>query len=114
MYASWDAEEYGLVGSTEWAEEHEDEIGQKAVLMLNVDSAVGGPNLSADGIPSLRDLFLSAASDVTDPRTGKSLAVEWLEARRRGLGLPSLWTSTPPSGPVRSTKTVHSGFPAPR
>ena len=48
--------------------------------MLNVDSAVGGPNLSADGIPSLRDLFLSAASDVTDPRTGKSLAVEWLEA----------------------------------
>ncbi|HEU5118042.1 MAG TPA: transferrin receptor-like dimerization domain-containing protein, partial [Isosphaeraceae bacterium] len=99
LYASWDAEEYGLVGSTEWAEEHEKEIGQKAVLMLNVDSAVSGPNLSADGIPSLRDLFLSAASDVTNPRTGKTLADEWLEARRRA------WASEP----VDLDATVWSG-----
>ena len=83
MYTNWDAEEYGLVGSTEWAEEHEKEIAEKAVLMLNVDSAVSGPDLSAGGIASLRDLFLSAASDVTNPRTGKTLAVEWLEAQRK-------------------------------
>ena len=83
MYTNWDAEEYGLVGSTEWAEEHEKEIAEKAVLMLNVDSAVSGPDLSAGGIPSLRDLFLSAASDVTNPRTGKTLASEWLEAQRK-------------------------------
>ena len=43
VYASWDAEEYGLVGSTEWAEEHAKEIDEKAVLLLNVDSAVSGP-----------------------------------------------------------------------
>ena len=82
LYASWDAEEYGLVGSTEWAEEHADEIGEKAVLMLNVDSAVGGPNLDFDGIPSLRSLALGAAADVTDPRTGKSLADGWLAKQR--------------------------------
>ena len=45
LYASWDAEEYGLVGSTEWAEENARSIDEKAVLMLNVDSAVSGPEL---------------------------------------------------------------------
>lgn len=82
VYASWDAEEYGLVGSTEWAEHHADELTEKAVLMLNVDAAVSGPDLSVDGIPSLRDLLLSAASAVTDVRTGKTLEAKWLEARR--------------------------------
>ncbi len=47
VYASWDAEEYGLVGSTEWAEEHAEELKKKAVLLLNVDSAVAGPELDA-------------------------------------------------------------------
>ena len=42
VYASWDGEEYGLVGSTEWADDHAREIDEKAVLMLNVDSAVAG------------------------------------------------------------------------
>ena len=43
LYASWDAEEYGLVGSTEWAEQNASSINEKAVLLLNVDSAVSGP-----------------------------------------------------------------------
>ncbi len=60
VYASWDAEEYGLVGSTEWAEEHADELKKKAVLMLNVNSAVAGPELSLSGVPSLRDFVLEA------------------------------------------------------
>ena len=72
VYASWDAEEYGLVGSTEWAEEHASEIDQKAVLMLNVDSAVSGRELDMGGVPSLRDLALDAAGAVTDLRTGKT------------------------------------------
>ena len=67
MYASWDAEEYGLVGSTEWADEHAQELDEKAVLMLNVDSAVGGHDLDAQGVPSLRDLFLDAAFSFTGP-----------------------------------------------
>ncbi|MEJ7640204.1 MAG: M28 family metallopeptidase, partial [Singulisphaera sp.] len=82
VYASWDAEEYGLVGSTEWADEHAQELDEKAVLMLNVDSAVSGLELDAQGIPSLRDLFLDAAGGVTDVRSGRPLRQLWLEKNR--------------------------------
>ncbi len=64
VYASWDAEEYGLVGSTEWVEDHARELDEKSVLLLNVDSAVAGPELDIDGVPSLRDWFLDAAAAV--------------------------------------------------
>jgi N-acetylated-alpha-linked acidic dipeptidase len=83
VYASWDAEEFGLVGSTEWAEEHAKEVDEKAVLMLNVDSAVSGRELEMSGVPSLRDLTLDAAGAITDPRTGKSLRDLWTAARRQ-------------------------------
>jgi N-acetylated-alpha-linked acidic dipeptidase len=89
VYASWDAEEYGLVGSTEWAEHNAREVQDKAVLLLNVDVAVGGTELDAGGVPSLRDLFLQAADAVIDPRTGKSLKSQWMAARR------SRWANGP-------------------
>jgi N-acetylated-alpha-linked acidic dipeptidase len=88
VYASWDAEEYGLVGSTEWAEDHAQELDTKAVLMLNVDSAVSGPDLEIDGIPSMRDMVLDAAGSVIDPRTNKSLRESWLDRKR------SQWASS--------------------
>jgi N-acetylated-alpha-linked acidic dipeptidase len=106
VYASWDAEEYGLVGSTEWAEEHASDIDQKAALMLNVDSAVGGRQLDIGGVPSLRDLALDAAGAVTDIRTGKSLREEWLESKR------SAWAAASPlllSDPMWSTPRAASG-----
>ena len=100
-YASWDAEEYGLVGSTEWAEEHAKEIDKKALLMLNVDVAVSGPmpSLDIDGIPSLRDWVLDAAGAVRDPRSGKLLRETWLSSQR------SSWADGPidlDDGPWRS------------
>jgi len=90
MYASWDAEEYGLVGSTEWAEEHAKELDDKAVLLLNVDSAVSGPDLDLDGVPSLRDFMLEAAGGITDVRSGKSLREVWTDKRRAS------WASSAP------------------
>lgn len=90
VYASWDAEEYGLVGSTEWADEHAKELSEKAVLMLNVDSAVAGPELDLDGVPSLRDLVLDAAGAVHDVRSGKPLRQVWTAQRR------SEWASRAP------------------
>src|SRR5262249_59769120 len=86
LYASWDAEEYGLVGSTEWAEEHADEVGRKAVLLLNVDSAVSGKDLGIGGVPSLRDFVLDAAGAVTDVRTGRPLRSPSPDERRHGCG----------------------------
>ena len=82
IYASWDAEEYGLVGSTEWADEHAKEIDEKAVMMLNVDSAVGGRELDVDGVPSLRDLILDATGAVIDVRTGHTLRDLWTAKKR--------------------------------
>jgi N-acetylated-alpha-linked acidic dipeptidase len=108
MYASWDAEEYGLVGSTEWAEQNRSSIDEKAVLMLNVDSAVSGPEFGASGVPSLRELLLDAAGAIIDPRTGKSLRSAWTDAHRAAWGASAplvladpLWDS-PVKGDVRS------------
>ncbi len=81
VLASWDAEEYGLVGSTEWAEEHAAELG-KAVAYLNLDSATTGPNLDVGGVPSLRDLVREVAAAVPEPRAGGTLLEAW-EKRER-------------------------------
>lgn len=98
VYTSWDAEEYGLVGSTEWCEEHAKEIDEKAVMLLNVDVAVSGNDLDVDGVPSLRDFFLDALGAITDVRSGRSLRQTWVDKRRSQwasqatLGLPDpLW-----------------------
>lgn len=104
-YASWDGEEYGLVGSTEWADEHSKEIDEKVALLLNVDSAVSGPDLDIDGVPSLRELVLEAADAITDIRTGKTLKEGWVAKKKASwassgpLDLDgSAWTGgTPPA-----------------
>ena len=104
LYASWDAEEYGLVGSTEWGEEHAKSIDEKVVLLLNVDSAVSGPELEMSGVPSLRDLVLDAAGSITDPRSGKTLRAAWTEAHRTAWAATAplvltdpIWDSTAPA-----------------
>jgi N-acetylated-alpha-linked acidic dipeptidase len=89
VYASWDAEEYGLVGSTEWGELNANTINQKAALLLNVDSAVSGKDLDFGGVPSLRDLALDAAAAITDVRTGKTLRDLWVEGKRKAWAAAS-------------------------
>jgi N-acetylated-alpha-linked acidic dipeptidase len=71
VYASWDGEEPGLLGSTEWAEEHAGELERKAVLYLNSDTNVRG-FLAAGGSHSLQHLLDDVASGVNDPETGVS------------------------------------------
>jgi N-acetylated-alpha-linked acidic dipeptidase len=92
LLACWDAEEYGLIGSTEWVEEHRAELQQKAVAYINVDSAVSGPNFGSSATPSLRAFIREAVRAVNDPRTGKSVYDAWKDnaargqARRRSTG----------------------------
>ncbi|WBH16312.1 M28 family metallopeptidase [Sphingomonas radiodurans] len=71
VYASWDGEEEGLLGSTEWAEAHADELRKKAVVYLNTDSN-GRGFLYAAGSPSYQHLVNSVSAAVTDPQTGVS------------------------------------------
>ena len=82
ILCSWDAEEYGLIGSTEWAEEMADELRQKAVAYLNLDAAVSGSNFGASSVPSLWKLIRGAARDVKDPKTGKSVYQQWQDRSR--------------------------------
>lgn len=69
VLCSWSGEEYGLLGSTAWAELNE-ELVTKAVAYLNVDAAVSGNMLSAGGSYALRDAFLEAAASVEAPDGG--------------------------------------------
>ena len=73
VYASWDAEEPGLIGSTEWAEAHAAELQKKAVAYVNSDSNERG-FLGAEGSHSLQSLVNQVARDVTDPETGATVA----------------------------------------
>jgi N-acetylated-alpha-linked acidic dipeptidase len=77
LLCSWDGEEYGLVGSVEWAEENAAELREKAVAYLNMDAAVSGANFGASSVPSLWRLIRSAARDVRDPKSGKSVYQQW-------------------------------------
>jgi len=69
VYASWDGEEPGLLGSTEWAEEHAAELKRKALLYINTDNN-GRGFLFAAGSHELQHLVNQASNDVLDPRTG--------------------------------------------
>ena len=82
ILCSWDAEEYGLVGSTEWAEEFAGELKEKAVAYLNLDVAVSGANFGASSVPSLWKLMRAVTRDVKDPKTGKSVYEQWQEHAR--------------------------------
>jgi N-acetylated-alpha-linked acidic dipeptidase len=77
ILCSWDAEEYGLIGSTEWAEENADELREKAVAYLNVDVAVSGGNFGAYSVPSLWKLIRDVTREVKDPKTGKTIYQQW-------------------------------------
>ncbi|HEY1751198.1 MAG TPA: transferrin receptor-like dimerization domain-containing protein [Caulobacteraceae bacterium] len=71
VYASWDGEEPGLLGSTEWAEQHAAELQAKGLLYVNSDSNTRG-FVEAGASYSTQRLIDEAAADVKDPETGAS------------------------------------------
>lgn len=77
VYCSWDGEEPGLLGSTEWAEYHADELQKKAVVYINSDGN-GRGFLEASGSHALEPLINDITKDVMDPEAGISV----LERRR--------------------------------
>ena len=69
VISSWDAEEEGLMGSTEWAEQHE-KILAHAVAYFNTDVAVSGPDFTAAAIPSLKQFVREITKEVASPKGG--------------------------------------------
>jgi N-acetylated-alpha-linked acidic dipeptidase len=75
VFASWDAEEEGLIGSTEWVEDHA-KILESAVAYFNTDVAVSGPEFTAAAVPSLRQFVREVARSVPSP-AGGSVYSQW-------------------------------------
>jgi N-acetylated-alpha-linked acidic dipeptidase len=82
IYGSWDGEEPGLLGSTEWAETHGDELQRKAVMYVNTDGN-GRGYLQMSGSHTLERFINGVARDITDPE--KNMPV-WKRLQLRRIG----------------------------
>ena len=100
VFAFWDAEEFGLVGSTEYAEAFEKQLREKAVAYINTDLFMRG-QFGGGGTPSLRDFLVQVAKDVPGLTGKTSVYDDWrpangrsslAERRRRGSDRISKWS----------------------
>jgi N-acetylated-alpha-linked acidic dipeptidase len=82
VVCSWDGEEVGLTGSTEWGEQFADELRKKAVAYINVDEATSGPNFHGQAVASLAPMLVETAHMLRDP-SGKTLYEAWKESSTR-------------------------------
>jgi len=94
VYGSWDAEEPGLLGSTEWVEYHRDELDEKLAVYINTDGN-GRGFFNMGGSHTLEPFINQIARDVVDPQTGAT-ALE----RRRARDLANGSATTPASGDI--------------
>ncbi len=78
VFASWDAEEEGLIGSTEYAEQHAKDLS-RAIAYFNMDVGVSGPNFGASAVPSLKQYLRDVAKSVPSPKGG-SVYDQWKAA----------------------------------
>lgn len=84
VFCAWDGEEPGLLGSTEWAEHHAEELKRKAVAYINTDST-GKGWLNASGSHTLEKFVNDVARSVNDPK-GKGSILDAARARRKEQG----------------------------
>lgn len=83
ILCSWDAEEFGMIGSTEWVEQNLVSLGSKSVAYLNVDCAVQGPGFFPSTTPQFDNLLTEITKKVNDPdREGMTLYERWTSANR--------------------------------
>jgi N-acetylated-alpha-linked acidic dipeptidase len=82
IFCSWDGEEVGLTGSTEWGEQFAGELRNKAVAYINVDEATSGPNFHGQAVASLAPMLVETSRSLKDP-SGKSLYESWKESAAR-------------------------------
>ena len=121
VYCAWDGEEPALVGSTEWVEEHEKELQQKAVVYINSDDN-GRGFLFAEGSHALEPLMDEIAKTVIDPQTGVSvferakahdaISTTNTEAREKILAEKDLKLGAMGSGSDYSSFIQHAGIPS--
>ena len=77
LIGHWDAEEHGVIGSTEWVEQMREELKAKGVIYMNFDGAVSGKDFGASSAPTLKNLLIEASKDVKYPYTDQTLYEFW-------------------------------------
>ena len=115
VVCSWDGEEVALTGSTEWGEHFADELKQKAVAYLNVDSSTSGSNFNPSAVASLAPLLLEVGAAVRAP-SGKPLSEELrayrtTQAAKQGGKVPDLVDVRIGSGSDHTVFLNHLGVP---
>src|SRR6267154_6080513 len=90
IFATWDAEEWGLIGSTEWTEQMEDQLRAHAVAYINEDDVTQGLNFGGDGSPSLKHLIRDAAHVGPDPAGTGSVFDVWVKRTKGDSGLGNM------------------------
>ncbi len=103
VFGAWDGEEPGLLGSTEWVEQHAQELQQKLVLYINSDGN-GRGFLGVEGSHALEPLMNEIASDVMDPQTNISV----LE-RKRDRDIINAGTNIKSKKELLAKKTISIG-----
>ena len=93
MFATWDAEEWGLIGSSEYVEDDSLRLAKGGVAYFNLDVAASGPYFGGGGSPSLRPTLRDVAKLVADPSGGGSVYDNW--RKRAALASDTL---EPPMG----------------
>jgi N-acetylated-alpha-linked acidic dipeptidase len=84
VLANWDAEEFALTGSTEWGEEHLEDLRKNLVAYLNVDSSTSGAAFSVSASGMLAPFIEETLADVADPSSGRPLIDAWKQQRQGG------------------------------
>ncbi|HYE61511.1 MAG TPA: M28 family peptidase [Phycisphaerales bacterium] len=89
VFAAWDAEEFGIIGSSEWVEAHRDELTKNGIAYINLDMASMGLDFGSAASPSLRRVIADAASSVPQPKqAGKTVLDAWRERTKTSDGIP--------------------------
>lgn len=83
VFCSWDGEEVGLTGSTEWGEQFQDELKKNAVAYINVDSSTSGTDLEGSAVGSLAPMLVETTRSLIDPASGDSLYHAWKKSTGR-------------------------------
>lgn len=87
VIGSWDAEEWGLIGSVEWVEQHEAEL-RTAVAYFNMDTAVAGSRFGASAVPTLKDFVRDITKIVPAAEGNRSVYEAWLAQQPQPDKLP--------------------------
>lgn len=87
LIGHWDAEEQGVIGSTEWVEQMKEQLGAKAIAYMNFDMGVAGTNFGAAASPTLKEALVAASKTVQYPGANMTVFEKWAGSNKEpGIG----------------------------